>query len=248
MTAVGENSTIAAQRPAIVAPRPRLRPLAPAGETVLAPEIPGAGVRAWTRDVLACRYLLVLSCVFLGVALLADYACGTYVTSRPAVQVPDLILDRLPPVNLAFLFTYGYMTLIVGMFLCPLLLRARMLHVVAIQFSLLLLLRSLSMIFTHLATPAGAVTVEFPGIFSKLYFENDMFFSGHTAMPFLGFYLFRHSPIRYVFLVGSIVMAIVVLAMHLHYSIDVLSAFFMTYGSYRMGNVLLRKLDPDYTE
>jgi len=210
------------------------------------PPVPGAGVRAWTREFLQCRYLLVLSCVFLGVSLLADYWCGSYVTARPAVQVPDLILDRLPPVNLAFLFTYGYMALIVGMFLCPLLLRARMLHVVAIQFSLLLLLRSVSMIFTHLGTPAGAVTVEFPGIFCKLYFENDMFFSGHTAMPFLGFYLFRYSRIRYVFLVGSVAMALVVLAMHLHYSIDVLAAFFMTYGSYRMGNVLLRKLDPDY--
>ena len=84
----------------------------------------------------------------------------------------------------------------------------------------------------------------FPWFFENLYFENDMFFSGHTAMPFLGFYLFRHSPLRYVFLVGAIVMGIVVLAMHLHYSIDVFAAFFMTYCSYRMGLRLLRKLDP----
>ena len=73
-----------------------------------------------------------------------------------------------------------------------------------------------------------------------------MFFSGHTAMPFLGFYLFRRSWVRYAFLAGSIVMGFVVLAMHVHYSIDVLAAFFMTYGSYRIGHRILLRMDPTY--
>jgi hypothetical protein len=119
---------------------------------------------------------------------------------------------------------------------------------VTIQFSLLLILRSVFMIFTHVGTPAGAVDAHFPGFFGKFYFENDMFFSGHTAMPFLGFYLYRQSRLRYVYLVGSIVMGIVVLAMHVHYSIDVLGAFFMTYCSYQMGTALLRKIAPAYCD
>ena len=121
-----------------------------------------------------------------------------------------------------------------------------MLHVVAFQFSLLLIIRSVFMIFTHLETPAGAITVSYPWFFRSLYFENDMFFSGHTAMTFLGFYLFRRSWLRYVYLVGSIVMGIVVLAMHVHYSVDVLAAFFMTYGSYRIGHTILQRADPTY--
>jgi hypothetical protein len=200
----------------------------------------------WTRELLEHRHLLLLASAFLAVALYADYRCGAYVTFRESVQVPDLILDRLPAVDMSLLFTYGYMALIVGMFSYPLFRRIRMLHVVAIQFSLLLILRSVFMLFTHMATPAGAVPVHFPWFFSKLYFENDMFFSGHTAMPFLGFYLFRHSPLRYVYLVGGLVMGAVVLFMHVHYSVDVFAAYFMTYASYRMGNALLRKLDPTY--
>ena len=39
----------------------------------------------------------------------------------------------------------------------PMVFRMRMLHVVAFQFSLLLIVRSLFMIFTHMETPAGAV-------------------------------------------------------------------------------------------
>ncbi len=227
--------------------RPRLRPVPP--ESVSRPTLRyrmREGLLDWIADALACRRLLVLAGILTTVALCADYYCGAYVTATKGAKVPDLILDRFQAIDMSFLFVYGYIALIVTMFLYPALFRVRTLHIVAIQFSLLLLLRSVFMLFTHLETPAGAVAVGFPSFFEKLYFENDMFFSGHTAMPFLGFYLFRHSPLRYVFLVGSVVMGIVVLAMHLHYSIDVLSAFFMTYCSYRMGQRLLRRLDPTY--
>lgn len=227
--------------------RPRLRqvPLEDAKRLTVGQRV-REGLLDWIADVMACRRLLVLAGILTTVALGADYYCGAYVTVTKGAKVPDLILDRFQAIDMSFLFVYGYIGLIVTMFLYPALFRVRTLHIVAIQFSLLLILRSVFMLFTHLETPAGAVAVGFPSFFEKLYFENDMFFSGHTAMPFLGFYLFRHSPLRYVFLVGSVVMGIVVLAMHLHYSIDVLSAFFMTYCSYRMGQRLLRRLDPTY--
>jgi membrane-associated phospholipid phosphatase len=104
------------------------------------------------------------------------------------------------------------------------------------------------MLFTHLQTPSDAITADFPWIFQNLNFQNDLFFSGHTAIPFLGFFLFRRSPLRYVFLVGSLVMAFVVLAMHLHYSIDVFSAFFITYCSYRIGCFFTHKIDATFHE
>jgi hypothetical protein len=235
---------MAGDQPTIIGQRPRLRPVPQESMALPAGEASGMGLRAWTREFLEYRHLIALSSVFVLVALFADYRCGMYVTAVPSAKVPDLILDSFEPVDFGFLFEYGYMALIVGLFLYPLFFRVRMLHVVAVQFSLLLMLRSVSMIFTHLGTPAGCIPVEFPWFFSKLYFENDMFFSGHTAMPFLGFYLFRRSPLRYVFLVGAVVMAMVVLGMHMHYSIDVLAAFFMTYCSYQMGAVLLRKINP----
>jgi membrane-associated phospholipid phosphatase len=241
MTVVAEKSTTARQRP-------RLKVAQQTHGLLLARPDADIGVRTWTSELLRCRRLLALSSVFVAVALLTDYRCGVYVTLRPSVKVPDLILERLPTIDLSFLFTYGYIALILGMFLYPLFRRVGMLHVVVIQFSLLLTLRSLFMIFMHVSTPAGSVNVHFPGFFGRFYFENDMFFSGHTAMPFLGFYLFRPNRLRYVYLVGSIVMGISALAMHVHYSIDVLGAFFMTYCSYQMGSTLLRKLDPAYCD
>ena len=112
MAVVAEKSTVVAQRPRLkVAPRAR--------GISLAPESFDVGVRTWTRELLQCRDLLALSGVLFAVALCADYQCGVYVTFRPAVKVPDLILDRLPTIDLSFLFTYGYMALIVGMFALP---------------------------------------------------------------------------------------------------------------------------------
>jgi len=244
----GTDMTVAEKESTIPIQKPRLRLAWPARTIPPIEECSRRGLRPWTRELLECKHLILLSLVCLGAALTVDYYAGVYVSSTPSVGVPDLILDRFPPVDLSFLFIYGYIVLVVGIFTYPLFFRVRMLHVAAIQFSLLLILRSLFMIFTHLETPPGSVPVSFPWFFGKLYFENDMFFSGHTAIPFLGFYLFRRSLIRYVFLAGSIMMGIVVLAMHLHYSIDVFAAFFMTYCSYRMGNAALRRLDPAHCE
>lgn len=246
MTVGGETAAKVRQKPQSLQ-RLRARPVPRTGLAWPAiVEEAATGWQRWTRELLECRRLILLASVLALVALFADYSCGTYVTATPGAKVPDLILDRLPSLDLSFLFIYGYMALLVAMFCYPFFFRVRMLHVVIFQFSLLLTLRSLFMLFTHLETPAGSVPVHFPGCFSNLYFENDMFFSGHTAMPFLGFYLFRPSRFRYVFLVGALVMGAVVLAMHVHYSIDVLAAFFMTYSSYQMGNAILRKFDPTY--
>ncbi len=74
-------------------------------------------------------------------------------------------------------------------------------------------------------------------------FKNDLFFSGHTAVPFLGFLLFKNRKVKYTFLGASIIMAITVLLMHVHYSIDVFSAFFITYGTFKIGEWLFKKMD-----
>ena len=58
-----------------------------------------------------------------------------------------------------------------------------------------------------------------------------LFFSGHTGLPFLLALMFwEHKVIRNIFLTFSFTFAIVVLLGHIHYSIDVLSAFFISYG------------------
>jgi hypothetical protein len=202
------------------------------------------GFRDWVREFLENRYLIGISLVLVAVATYLDYHSGVYVSSTGGVDVPDLILSHIKPIDLSIVFVYGYILTIVALFSYPLVFHIRTLHRVISQFSLLVTLRSAFIILTHLETPPNAIHVSFPWIMGKLSFENDMFFSGHTAIPFLGFLLFRHSPVRYLFLIGSVVMGTTVLLMHLHYSIDVFGAFFITYCSYRMGNAAIHWLTP----
>jgi hypothetical protein len=201
------------------------------------------GFHDWRNEFLEHRYLILMSLAIVAGAAFLDYFSGVYVSTTEAATVPDLILDHIGPVDASFFYVYGYLTLCFALFLYPLFFRVRTLHVVVSQFSLLVMLRAVFVMLTHLQTPPGAIPAHFPWIFQGISFQNDMFFSGHTAVPFLGFFLYK-GKVRYFFLLGSIFMAIVVLLTHSHYSIDVFSAFFLTYCSYKMGNVVLNKIEP----
>ena len=201
---------------------------------------PVKGLRNLSSDSSDYKHLIFLSSIFFVIAMIINYISGVYVSSTQTEHVPDLILDHIGPVNAGFLYVYGYIILFSALFAYPGFYRIRTLHVVISQFSILIILRAVFISFTHLETPPDAIPVTFPWLFQGLSFQNDMFFSGHTAIPFLGFLLFREH-IRYFFFFGSILMGAVVLLIHIHYSIDVLAAFFITYASYKMGNVLIEK-------
>ena len=202
-----------------------------------------SGYRDWRKELREYKYFIFLSLMVFVIATFIDYLSGVYVTSAQTAHVPDLILDHIGPVDVSFLFVWGYIAFFSLLFIYPIFLHVRTLHIVISQFSLLIMLRAVFVLLTHLQTPPEAIVVEFPWKFQILSFQNDMFFSGHTAIPFLGFLLFD-GKIRYFFLCGSIFMGTVVLLMHLHYSIDVFSAFFITYCSYRAGNHVLKKIEP----
>lgn len=204
------------------------------------------GFQEWKNELFEYKYVILLSLIAVAIAAFLDYYSGVYVSSANVADVPDLILDHIGPVDMSYFYVYGYLILVFALFLYPLILHIRTLHIVISQFSLLVMLRALFMIFTHLQSPLDAIIIHFPWIFKGLSFENDMFFSGHTAIPFLGFLLFRKSKIRFFFLIGSVLMAITVILMHIHYSIDVFSAYFITYCSYRIGRYMLRKTDVSY--
>jgi hypothetical protein len=200
------------------------------------------GFHDWIIELFEYRYLIIMSLIIVGAATFVDYFSGIYVSKAKVAYVPDLILDHIGPFDMSFFYVYGYLTLCFTLFLYPLLFHIRTLHVVVSQFSFLVMLRALFVLLTHLQTPPDAISVYFPWIFKGLNFHNDMFFSGHTAIPFLGFFLFKGS-IRYFFLCGSIFLAIVVLLTHTHYSIDVFSAFFITYCCQKIVRVLLDKIE-----
>lgn len=193
----------------------------------------------WKNDIIKNKRKIILAALFYLIALVLDYIAGTY-TERIAnvKEVNDLILDYVPAINLSFIFVWLFLFVIVVIIIYPLIFKPSKIHYYLGMFGSFVLIRSIFITLTHLKTPAEAVPIVFPFYADKLFFLNDMFFSGHTGLPFLGYLLTRkeNKPLSYFFLVSSIVLAATSILTHRHYSIDVFAAFFITYGIYVIAN------------
>lgn len=184
--------------------------------------------------------------VFVG-GFFVNYYVSLYHDNFVYASVGDVILNRLPTYNLEFLFIDGFYFLIVLLFVYPTFVRPELGPFMLKTFGLLLLLRSGFIMLTHVGPPegffyAGAEDV-FGGPLKKFIFRNDLFFSGHTAIPFLGFLLLRGERFRWFFFASSLVMGATVLLMHVHYSIDVFSAFFIAHGIYVLSDRIFNDLN-----
>jgi hypothetical protein len=158
---------------------------------------------------------------------------------------PDMLLSLLPRVDLSVLFVWGFAAFCVWAIGVALARERHRLAHIAWLYALLLVTRGLFIVLTPMRAPLDALWSGgdplFDAVGSYLTFRNDLFFSSHTALPFLGFLIYRDRWARLVFLGFSITLAATVLLMRRHYSIDVFAAYFITYAVYRFEYRWLRR-------
>ncbi len=191
----------------------------------------------WQKNIKDNALKISLSLILLIFALYFNHISSNYTTRVGSSSTTDIILDNIGPYNLSFIFIWFSVIVVVLFFGYPLIFNPKKLHYSITMFSFFYIVRSIFISFTHLKAPVDAVVTNFPFFLKELNFSNDLFFSGHTGLPFLGFLIFEENKLlRYFMLFSSILLGITVLLMHVHYSIDVFSAFFITYGIYKIGN------------
>jgi hypothetical protein len=189
------------------------------------------------------------------VAMFTNYFANSYIDSIATYPVGDLILDNIPTYNLNFFYTTGLLIITLAIIGYPLFFKPEIFPFGLKTFAAFLIIRSFFISLTHLGVPPGffelnqplidaANRIE-PGLFRFVY-VNDLFFSGHTAAPFLAFLIFRETTFRYFFLISSFIMGATVLLMHVHYSIDVFSAYFITYTIYVVSDNIFNKLNENF--
>lgn len=182
----------------------------------------------------------MISSTLLGVAMLVaslviNYSAGLYTNSRASNSVQDILLDNLPVYKTGFVFIYGAlaMWLFVALILIT---NPKNLPFTLKSVALLIVIRSIFTTMTHLGPYPGMTSWPQSDLLSKFTFGADFFFSGHTAFPFLFALIYWHKIfLRWFFLLSSVIFAASVLLGHLHYSIDVFAAFFITYSVFILG-------------
>ncbi|MEI6265620.1 MAG: phosphatase PAP2-related protein [Sphingobacteriia bacterium] len=109
-----------------------------------------------------------------------------------------------------------------------------------LSFLFLSILRIGTISFFSLDAPIGLIPLKDPisSLFyggKDIFITKDLFFSGHTATQFLMFLCLQKKIDKYLTGLTSILIAIMVLIQHIHYTIDVFAAFPLTYLVYLLG-------------
>lgn len=200
------------------------------------------------------RFLVsfVVSLFMLTAAFIISFYAVQYATSSASSSVTDIVLSNIPVVDLDGAFVNGAILMVLFIIAVCLWYPKRIPFAVK-TISVFIIVRSIFIILTHIgAFPTHAVIhpssqsfiedIIGVNLYSSSFLGNDSFFSGHTGLPFLMAFIFWDKRVlRGIFMALSVIFGIVVLLAHLHYTIDVLSAFFISYGIYRLSRIFFAK-------
>ncbi len=178
-------------------------------------------------------FKLALGLILLVIATIIVKETGLRVDSILTPSVPDLLHSILPVIDVTTLATIGFLVIHLIFWTYFILARPRDFPKALTIYAIFLIFRSIFINLTNFGAPSVRIDDHsyFDLFLPSYYFTQDLFPSGHTAFPFLGYLLIRNKILKYFMLIASLVMGASVLLLHVHYSIDVLGAYFIIYGS-----------------
>ena len=151
-------------------------------------------------------------------------------------------MDNIPTSDVDEVFIYGPVVLWAFVaFLC--LMEPKKIPFVIKSVALFILIRSVFITLTHIGPFPDRIFINYPeDLIGKFTFGGDLFFSAHTGLPFLMALVFgKNIYLKIFFILSAVFFGVVVLVGHLHYSIDVLAAFFITYTIYHISEYIFKK-------
>jgi len=189
------------------------------------------------------RKSLYVGFLLLALAIFVQVRGGIYAQSKSlrSSAVPDIFLDNLPTVNLDLVVVQGALfAWVIGVLL--LIRYPKYLLFGTKATALFIIIRATFLNLTNIGVYPRQAVFDYAlgsGLYDLVNFDGNFFFSGHTGMPILMALVFwEKKNIRYFFLLASALFGISALLAHVHYSIDVFAAPFITYGIFKIAEWL----------
>ena len=185
--------------------------------------------------------------LMLAASLGAFFYSANYANVSASNSVTDIVLSNTRVYDVGDVFVYGVLLMMACITLFVVV-RPRYMPFTLKSISFLYFVRSIAVSLTHISAYPYRASLDASSYFVTSHFfrafftGDDLFFSGHVALPFLMALIFWDNVVlRIVFLIASVIFAVVVLLGHFHYSIDVFSAYFITYSLYVIARRVFRK-------
>lgn len=198
---------------------------------------------SWSGHLKSKNFLISVASglLFFVVSVVIAFFAITYATESASQPVTDFVLSNIPVFDVDGLFIFGpivFWIIVAGY----LILKPGKIPFSLKSIALFTIIRSAAISLTHIGPFPTHAQISSSGILSIFTSGNDLFFSGHTGLPFLMALIFwENKPMRYFCLAASFFFGAVVLLAHLHYSIDVFAAFFITYAIFKISEKFFRK-------
>ena len=179
--------------------------------------------------------------LLLTVSLIVNYIAGMYATSRAGSPLSDIILSNTRVFEVGWIFVYGaiilWSTIAILIITEP-----KWIPFTLKSIALFILVRAFFVPLTSIGPFPQQAAIDYNFILNKVTFGGDFFLSGHAGIPFLAALLFWDKKFyRIAFLFAAAFFGASVLLGHLHYSIDVFSAYFITYAIFHIAQKLFWK-------
>jgi membrane-associated phospholipid phosphatase len=186
---------------------------------------------------------LVITFMFLSVLLFSLSYFFAFIEARSSYKINDFILNLISPVDLSvytFLIIYSLAiyTIIIA---C----RQPQLFLRAVQaYTLMLFIRVITIYLIPLEAPDGIIPLQDPFVEKFFYGQaritKDLFFSGHVATVTLLFLVNPNPKLKWIYLVAIILVSVLIIIQHVHYSFDVLAAPLFAWGCWKIGSATSR--------
>lgn len=191
--------------------------------------------KAWSYA--GYRRMFLIAAIFFTAVLLYYPYFFAFIQHRSAgTTLNDPVLNILPSLNMsAYIFPLIYATVALGIYRCaqsPFLFLPFLWACLFFSMS-----RMLTIIIVPLNPPVGLVPLIDPvlvAFYRHNHITKDLFYSGHTGSVFLIYLFLRKKWEKLFALTATVLVAVLLLIQHIHYTIDVLFAPFFVYLIYSL--------------